>query len=226
MIATEPSTSVTAALGECRNAKRLETNGERATVTESAGVRRRSADRPREIVRAARRLFLDLGYQGAGMAELAAASDVSRGSIYRYFPAGRSDLFLAVAEDVVGELQDRLRYAAGVPFSPQRRLEHLLAAFFAFFQEEPRAYRLLWHDVWATGEPAVEASVPAFRSLLAGEIAGVIADVAATADEVSAASTGILGLAMANVELALSGAVEAETAWRVTCRYAVSQLPG
>lgn len=187
-------------------------------------VRRRPSDRRAEIVRAARGVFLEAGYAGTNLADVAAAGGVSRGLLYRYFPAGRVDLFLGVVDDLAAELHERLRYAASVPFSASRRLEHLLAALFAFFEEEPRAHRLLVRDVWASEEPAVESAAAGVRALLTSEIATLVADPAVDADEVVATSAGILGLALANVELALAGEVGAEVAWQVTCRLATAGL--
>ena len=43
-------------------------------------------------------------------------------------------------------------------------------------------------------------------------------------EEVDVASHGILGFALAAIEMALAGAIEAEAAWRVASRYAVSQM--
>jgi AcrR family transcriptional regulator len=186
--------------------------------------RRRPDDRRAEIIQAARGVFLAGGYDGAALAEVAAAGDVSRGSIYRYFPSGRNDLFAAVVDQLVTELQERLRYAASVPFSAATRMEHLVGALFAFFQEEPDAYRFLFREVWAAGEPSIEAAGLTARAMLTAEIAGVIADTDSSIEELSAASAGILGFALANVELALGGEVDAETAWKVTCSYATSQL--
>lgn len=187
--------------------------------------RRRPEDRRTEIIEAARNVFLAEGYEGAALAEVAAAGDVSRGSIYRYFPAGRSDLFTAVVDRMVTELHERLRYAASVPFSAATRMEHLVGALFAYFQEQPNAHRVLFRDVWTTGDPAIEAAGVEARSMLTGEIATVIADADLPVEELNAAAAGILGFALTNVELALAGELEAETAWSVTCRYATSQLP-
>lgn len=193
-------------------------------VTAERALRRRPDDRRAEIIRAARQVFLARGYAEAGVSDMAAAGEVSRSSIYRYFPAGRSDLYLAVTEDLLAELHERLRYAAGVPFSPARRMEQLLAALFAFFQDDPEAYRFLFRDVWAAREEAIEASALAARAPLAAEIAGIVADTGATAEEVATTAAGILGFALANVELTLSGQASAQTAWEVSCRYATSQL--
>lgn len=186
--------------------------------------RLRPEDRRAEIIQAARSVFLGSGYDGAALAEVAAAGEVSRGSIYRYFPSGRADLAEAVIDQVVGELRERLRYAASVPFSASTRMEHLVGALFAFFRDEPDAYSFLFREVWASGEPNIEAAGLTARSVLTGEIAGVLADADLSVDELTSAASGILGFALANVELVLAGEVEAETAWKVTCRYAASQL--
>jgi AcrR family transcriptional regulator len=193
-------------------------------MTSPKQTRLRPEDRRAEIVQAARGVFLGAGYEGAALAEVAAAGEVSRGSIYRYFPTGRADLAAAVIEQIVGELHERLRYAASVPFSAATRMEHLVGALFAYFRDEPEAYRFLFQEVWAAGESSIEAAGLAARSMLVGEIAGVLADSELPIDELTAASTGVLGFALANVELVLSGEVDAETAWKVTCRYASSQL--
>jgi AcrR family transcriptional regulator len=188
------------------------------------GRRLRPSDRRAEIIGAARSVFLSTGYDGAGLAEVAEAGSFSRGSIYRYFPNGRSDLFQAVAESLVDELHGRMSYAARVPFSPAKRMEHLVAAVFAYFQENPNAYRLLFRDVWAANEAAIAANAAAARALLTNEFAQVIADSGVAPDELAAASAGILGFTLATVELALGGEIDAESAWLTTSRYATSQL--
>ncbi|HEY2997896.1 MAG TPA: TetR family transcriptional regulator [Acidimicrobiales bacterium] len=177
-----------------------------------------------DIIHAARTIFLDQGYADVGLTDVAAAGEVSRGLVYRHFPGGRSDLFLAVTEDLLGELRERLRYAASAPFSPAKRMEHLLAALFAFFQERPDAYRFLFRDVWAAREESIEASAVAARASVLAELASVMAGTDVPRDELEVASAGVLGFALAGVEMALAGRVEAETAWRVACRYATSQM--
>ena len=188
-------------------------------------VQRRPTERRDEIVQAARHVFLASGYDGAGLAEVASEGGLSRGSIYRYFPAGRPDLFVAVADELIGELHERLRYAARVPLSPAIRMEHLLGALFAFFDESPEAFRLLFRDVWATKEPAIEATTLASRAVLSSDIASVLADADLSADELAAASVGILGFALATIEASLGRPGTSETAWRVTCRFATALLP-
>ncbi|HEY8524299.1 MAG TPA: TetR/AcrR family transcriptional regulator [Acidimicrobiales bacterium] len=194
-------------------------------MTTGKRTRRSPDERRSEIVEAARKVFLERGYADVGLTEIAAAGDVSRGLVYRYFPAGRPDLYMAVAEGILGELQERLRYAASAPFSPAKRMEHLLAALFAFFQDQPAAFRFLFRDVWAARDESIEAAAIAARAPMAAEIASLVAMAGPrSADEVTATSVGILGFALANIELVLNQNADPETAWRVTCSFATAHL--
>jgi AcrR family transcriptional regulator len=193
-------------------------------MTVAKPARRDREARRSEIVEAARGLFLAQPYDEVGMADLVALGVASRPSVYRYFPGGPSEVFVAVATALVEELRDRLRHAAQGPFSPAKRMEHLLAALFTDLTVDPAAYRLLFQDVWAVRDEAARSSVVAARALLAAEVAAVVASGGGAGDDVLLVSTGILGCALANIELALSGAVEAEAALRVTCAVAVAAL--
>jgi AcrR family transcriptional regulator len=189
-------------------------------------VRKNPTARRAEIVATAREVFATAGYAESGLAEIASAAKVSKGLLYHYFPEGRPQLFVSVMQELLAEFQQRLRQAAKVPFSPRTRMEHLLAALFGFFDENPPAYRLLFRDPWVTHDGAVEASAIATRVQIASELASVMANSDGSPDELLAASTGLLGFALANVELCLGSQIDPETAWRVTCTYALSQFGG
>jgi len=190
-------------------------------------MERRERERRRaELVDAAKSLFLDEGYEDVGMAQVAAAGAVSRPSVYRYFPGGRAEVFIAVAEALVDELRDRLHHAALGPFSGAKRLEDLLAAFFTYFTSNPAAYRLLFQDVWATRDPNVIDAVVAARGQVAVDIADVVASAGGGADDVLLTCTGIFGCALANLEQVLAGRADGESAWRITCSLAVPALRG
>lgn len=201
--------------------KRREPKG---TVSKTPAAKRARKDpdtRRAEIVKAARTVFTEHGYAGSGFAEVASAAHVSKGLVYHYFPDGRSQLFVSVLEDVVGQFRDQLRQATKLPFSPKVRMQHLLGVIFGFFDENPDAYRLLFKDPWGAQDDHVENAATAIRVELASELAGLLADPRMSPDELVAASTGILGFALANVERCLAGQVSPEVAWRVTCDYAV-----
>ena len=187
-------------------------------------VRKNPNARRAEIVATAREVFASAGYAESGLAEIASAAKVSKGLLYHYFPEGRPQLFVSVMQELLAEFQQRLRQAAKVPFSPRTRMEHLLAALFGFFDENPPAYRLLFRDPWVAHDETVEASAIATRVQIASELAGVMAPMGMPADDLVAASSGLLGFALANVELCLAGQLDPETAWRVTCEYATSKF--
>jgi AcrR family transcriptional regulator len=186
-------------------------------------VRKNPSARRAEIVATAREVFANSGYADSGLAEIATAAKVSKGLLYHYFPEGRPQLFVSVMQELLGEFQQRLRQAAKMPFSPRTRTEHLLAALFGFFDENPPAYRLLFRDPWVAHDETVEASAIATRVQISAEFAALMAT-SGPADDVVAASAGMLGFALANVELCLAGQVDPETAWRVTCEYATSKF--
>jgi AcrR family transcriptional regulator len=52
----------------------------------------------RQIIDGARKVFMDLGFDGASMGEIARAAGVSKGTLYVYF-ADKSRLFEAIVED-------------------------------------------------------------------------------------------------------------------------------
>ncbi len=49
------------------------------------------------LIRTAADLFRNRGYHGVGLAELLAAAEAPKGSLYHHFPDGKSDLALAAA---------------------------------------------------------------------------------------------------------------------------------
>jgi AcrR family transcriptional regulator len=186
-------------------------------------VRKNPNARRAEIVATAREVFATSGYAESGLAEIASAAKVSKGLLYHYFPEGRPQLFVSVMHELLAEFQQRLRQAAKVPFSPRTRMEHLLAALFGFFDENPPAYRLLFRDPWVARDETVEASGIATRVQISSEFAALMA-MSGPAGDVVAASAGMLGFALANVELCLAGQLDPETGWRVTCEYATSKF--
>src|SRR5215218_5179237 len=52
----------------------------------------------RQIVDGARKVFMDLGFDGASMGEIARSAGVSKGTLYVYF-ADKSRLFEAIVEE-------------------------------------------------------------------------------------------------------------------------------
>ena len=77
----------------------------------------------RQILEGARKVFLDLGFDGASMGEIARAAGVSKGTLYVYF-ADKSHLFEAIVED------ETLRQGkVTFNFDPEREVTTTLTEF-------------------------------------------------------------------------------------------------
>src|ERR1700726_436245 len=68
----------------------------------------------RQILDGARKVFLDLGFDGASMGEIARSAGVSKGTLYVYF-ADKNRLFEAIVEE---EMLDQQKVAFN--FAPER----------------------------------------------------------------------------------------------------------
>src|SRR5271163_5246990 len=77
----------------------------------------------RQIIDGARAVFLDLGFDGASMGEIARAAGVSKGTLYVYF-ADKSRLFEAIVEEETLE-QGKLAFN----FDPGRDVPTTLREF-------------------------------------------------------------------------------------------------
>ncbi|HLX13746.1 MAG TPA: TetR/AcrR family transcriptional regulator [Bradyrhizobium sp.] len=77
----------------------------------------------RQILEGARKVFLDLGFDGASMGEIARAAGVSKGTLYVYF-ADKSRLFEAIVEEETIE-RGQIRFN----FDPDRDATATLTEF-------------------------------------------------------------------------------------------------
>ena len=77
----------------------------------------------RQILDGARRVFMDLGFDGASMGEIARAAGVSKGTLYVYFP-DKAGLFAAIVEEEKLE-QGKTTFN----FDPERSVDITLPEF-------------------------------------------------------------------------------------------------
>jgi AcrR family transcriptional regulator len=86
----------------------------------------RSARKRRSILDAAADLFLDQGYLGTAMDDVAARAQVSKQTVYKQF-SSKEALFLAVISGMTGEASDRVQDELGDPPAGVALEEHLTA---------------------------------------------------------------------------------------------------
>ncbi len=121
---------------------------------------RRRARTREQILDAAERTFAAAGYRGARMEELAAAADVSVGSIYGHF-GNKDGVYLALVQRALEQFGAYLQEAFRPEFSP---LEQVMAAgdvYLRFHLEHPGSFRFLAFDGVETQLPVVDDSLRA-----------------------------------------------------------------
>ncbi|GBC85166.1 HTH-type transcriptional repressor BepR [bacterium HR11] len=113
----------------------------------------RPAATRRRIVEAALRVFARRGYHEATMDDIAAASRLSKGALYLYFPS-KQDLFLSLVDSLADMLVRRME-AAMAAAGPSRRqkLRAALEAGFRLFQRHRPVVRLIFLKLASLGPP-------------------------------------------------------------------------
>lgn len=86
------------------------------------------------IVDNARRIFADNGKDGATMADIATASGKSRRTLYTYF-SNKDEVYLAVIENELAHLVERLQVVMNRRLSPERKLEEYIFTRFEAVKE-------------------------------------------------------------------------------------------
>ena len=127
------------------------------------------------ILRAAERIFADVGYATARLEDVAVEVGIRRPSIVYYFP-GKQELYDEIEADIFASMhefvQDRL---AGVT-DPMQRLLALLDAWLDFLILRPTAARIIQRliaDHGPRGDNPIEFSDSALRDLEAVIAAGM-----------------------------------------------------
>ena len=138
---------------------------------------REHRERRTDIVRAAVEVFSRYGYAGATVEEIAARADVSRGSLYLYFPEGKEDLLRAALDELFDGLD---AVAEPLREAPTASLADVWAGLHGFvarsarlFTDDAALLALLAREVaWRVQGAAAEPSV------LDDRIEGVLAPLA------------------------------------------------
>ncbi|MHA7238774.1 TetR/AcrR family transcriptional regulator [Arthrobacter sp. TMS1-12-1] len=96
------------------------------------------AERRRQLIRTARRAVSALG-PGASMEDIAAAGETSKSVYYRYF-GDKTGLQRAMAEVVIGQMQQKVLDAAKAASTPREGLYAMVLAYLQMAQTSPNVY--------------------------------------------------------------------------------------
>ena len=141
---------------------------------------RRSSRLPRgarraQLLQAAQEVFVAQGFHAAAMDEIADRAGVSKPVLYQHFP-GKRELYLALLEQQVEELTDRVRQAMAGTDDNRARVNAAVGAYFAFIDAEGQAFRLVFEsdlrndaDVRAIVDRGTGACVEAIAEVIAAD---------------------------------------------------------
>src|SRR5581483_5627436 len=107
-------------------------------------VRTKSPLQADKILTVAARLFATHRYHEARMEDIAAAAEVGKGTLYRYFK-DKDELFSALLAQAAEQLSARLHEATKQAAPPRRRLEAIVEAILVYFDEHPHLFDLIQH---------------------------------------------------------------------------------
>jgi len=92
------------------------------------------------VLGAAEAVFLERGFSGAGVAEIARRAEVALATLYKTFPS-KDDLFAGVIERRMDGFLGHLREASAEG-TPRVRLERLVHAMFSYFLQRGDLFRM------------------------------------------------------------------------------------
>jgi AcrR family transcriptional regulator len=107
-------------------------------------VRTKNPEQAEKILCVAGRLFAMHRFHEARMEDIAAAAEVGKGTLYRYFK-DKEELYVALLERAAVGLRRRIDAGLEAARCPRAKLEAMVAAILAFFDEYPYLFDLLQH---------------------------------------------------------------------------------
>ncbi|HEX4918849.1 MAG TPA: TetR/AcrR family transcriptional regulator [Limnobacter sp.] len=167
-------------------------------------TRMKSEDRERQLVLVAQAMFVQRGYQGTSMEDIAQAAGVTRPVIYKLF--GHKDgIYMACLKQARELLNRYIVESALAGIGLEQRLRGGIEGYFGFVENERDAWRFLYDSgVAVAGDAAQEATRMRFDTV--NRIAALLGDL-----KPKFSDSEVLALAHA-----LSGAGEQMAKWWVT----------
>src|SRR5215211_6412753 len=147
-----------------------------------------------QLLQAAQDVFVAQGFHAAAMDDIADRAGVSKPVLYQHFP-GKRELYLALLEEHVGQLADRVRDALVATDDNSERVHGAVTAYFEFIDAEGEAFRLVFESD-LRNDPDVRAVVDRGTELCVEAIAEVIAaDTGADPERALLLASGLTGSA-------------------------------
>jgi AcrR family transcriptional regulator len=142
---------------------------------DTAGLTPEQLDRRRRIIDAAFELGAEKGYDAVQMRDVAAISNVSLATIYRYF-SSKDHLLAAAMTEWVAKLQARVVQAPPRGGSAADQLVDVLRRACLAMERQPKLSRALIRAL-AASDAGVEESAMTVRSQVAAMAEGILVDI-------------------------------------------------
>lgn len=123
------------------------------------------------LLRAARQVFAQRGYDGASIRAITRRAGVNLGAV-TYHYGSKKALYSAVLESVLGPLEKRIVEATQRDAPALERIEAAVRAFFAHLAENPDQPRLLLQEVTAGKSPP--PAVKRIMRKVLGSVIGIV----------------------------------------------------
>jgi AcrR family transcriptional regulator len=169
-----------------------------STPRPPAAPARRTSRLPRgarrvQLLQAAQDVFVAQGFHAAAMDDIADRAGVSKPVLYQHFP-GKRELYLALLEEHVGQLADRVNEALAATDDNHQRVHGAVTAYYEFIDAEGEAFRLVFESD-LRNDPDVRTVVDRGTELCVEAIAEVIAaDTGADQERALLLAAGLTGL--------------------------------
>jgi AcrR family transcriptional regulator len=150
--------------------------------------------RRKQLLGAARQVFVARGYHAAAMDEIAERAGVSKPVLYQHFP-GKLELYLALLDESVAELTEAVSAALESTTHNRERVPATFRAFFDFVSGAGEDFRLIFESDLGN-DPAVRARLNRTMSECAAMIAEFIrADAGVSHEEADLLGMALVGMA-------------------------------
>ena len=190
-------------------------------TTRSASTRLPRPARRRQLLGAAREVFVAQGFHAAAMDEIAERAGVSKPVLYQHFP-GKLDLYLALLDESVAELVGAVSQALASTTDNAQRVPATFRAFFDYVSGAGEAFRLVFESD-LSNEPAVRARLDRAMYECAEMVSEFIrSDAGVSNDEADLLGMALVGMAQVSSRYWLSTerAIEKDTAEDMLSRLA------
>jgi len=167
--------------------------------------RRLSAEARRaQLIAIAREVFVEDGYDGAGMEAIATRAGVTKPVLYQHFES-KKELYLALLGEDMTALQASVENALDSAKTNRERIERGLAAYFEFIDENEGSFHLLFRETLGS-EPDFREVVERFRDSVAARIGKIIAEETSLPIQVSELlARGVMGMGESAAQWWLEG---------------------